>query len=136
MATTQQVPIAPLPACDMGYAKYKDKFFIYGGVAAHGNENIRNDTGQFFYLDLSKPWKSDSPAWVKLPDGPIGYSKVALSSDGKILVAFAYTPKLEIHRFYFEHNVWLTSPAIHRNTSASSYPVTLGAGNTVLIAGG
>ncbi|KAG0221233.1 hypothetical protein BGW41_007070 [Actinomortierella wolfii] len=117
---TAQVPIAPLPAHSSGYAKYKDRFFIHGGVTTGGNANADNISGQFFYLDLSKRWTSVSPAWNKLPEGPKNVSEIALSLDGKILVAFIGNPIQAIHGFSFE----------------SIFPVTLGQDGTVLIAGG
>ncbi|KAG0221786.1 hypothetical protein BGW42_007296 [Actinomortierella wolfii] len=133
---TAQVPIASLPVHSSGFAKYKDRFFIHGGVTTGGNANADNISGQFFYLDLSKRWTSVSPAWNKLPEGPKNVSEIALSLDGKILVAFIGNPIQAIHGFSFESRTWSISKVSFQNSTKGIFPVTLGQDGTVLIAGG
>ncbi|KAF9970010.1 hypothetical protein BGZ73_007407, partial [Actinomortierella ambigua] len=134
-ATAQQVPIAPKPVQGAGYVKYKNKFYIYGGDTSLAADST-SDLGQFFALDLSKSWKSESPAWIPLPEGPIkSHIGAAMSLDGKIFMTF---PGIgyAAHRFSFETNTWSLSNATFRESIYDVSPVTLGTDGTVLIAGG
>ncbi|KAG0264559.1 hypothetical protein DFQ27_001146 [Actinomortierella ambigua] len=112
----------------MAYAKHGTKFFIYGGSI----ERITL-TGQFFALDLSKPWKSESPAWIKYPDGP-GYFGTggAISQDGEVF--FAVLNDNRPHsRFMFKDNTWNASKVIASDTVQFTSPVTIGTDGSLLI---
>ncbi|KAF9161649.1 hypothetical protein DFQ26_004344 [Actinomortierella ambigua] len=85
--TTAQQPTAPAPAAEVGYAKARGKFYVYGGRTGPAANAV---TGQFFELDLTKPWKADAPAWSQLPAGPKKTRVfMAMSTDGKKLIVNA-----------------------------------------------
>ncbi|KAF9154914.1 hypothetical protein DFQ26_009909, partial [Actinomortierella ambigua] len=132
MSMAQQTPVAPQPAARVAYAKYKNKFYISGGSV----ETLRDPsatTNQFYALDLSKPWKSESPAWIRLPDAPRkDFAGAAMSSDGKIFMTFP-SGIAPAHRFFFENNTWSESKAQFRASTNDVSPVTLGVDSKVLI---
>ncbi|KAG0227332.1 hypothetical protein BGW42_003014 [Actinomortierella wolfii] len=118
----------------MAYAKYKNKFYINGGSikAGIGPDTL---TGQFFALDLSKPWRSTSPAWIPLPEGPKkDFTRGAMSLDGKIFMTF---PEIgyPAYRFSFESNTWSSSKANFRDTMYSVDSVTMGDGKVIIVGG-
>ncbi|KAG0269978.1 hypothetical protein DFQ27_001239 [Actinomortierella ambigua] len=130
-ATSQQAPDAPRPATGAGFVKRKNKLYVYGGETYNGTGQVA--TGQFFVLDLSKQWKSVSPAWTRLPDGPPALNPTAvLSPDDKI---FMYNGR---RRFHFDSNAWQDFNSLFSTFPdvMASYPVTLGTDGTVLVAGG
>ncbi|KAF9157747.1 hypothetical protein DFQ26_008402 [Actinomortierella ambigua] len=111
ISTAQQGPAAPRPVAKASYAKHHNKLYVYGGREIQESPRPalpqQNSSGQFFVLDLSKPWRSALPAWSRLPDGPeMPNAGAVISQDGKIFVAF----KIEYHggsvRFRFEQNSW------------------------------
>ncbi|KAG0258372.1 hypothetical protein DFQ27_004685 [Actinomortierella ambigua] len=129
--------VAPLPVALSAFAKHKNKLYIYGGSIEVGDGAYGNDSsasGQFFALDLSKPWTSKSPSWIQLPTGPRSpYRRGAISLDGNMFAAFPYENR-QPNLFSFETKVWSPSKAIMPGTSDSA-PVTLGTDGTVLIPG-
>ncbi|KAG0225364.1 hypothetical protein BGW42_004474 [Actinomortierella wolfii] len=135
VATAQTNLSAPRPSSGMAYAKYKNKLYINGGTVKEG-KGIETTTGQFFAPDLSKPWRSDSPAWILLPEGPIKLDTSAtMSLDGKV---FMTSPAVgyPAYRISFEKNAWSTVKANFRESMYDVDPVTLGADGTALIFGG
>ncbi|KAF9970736.1 hypothetical protein BGZ73_006492, partial [Actinomortierella ambigua] len=138
IATAQQAPVAPQPVDHPIYAKHKNKLYIYGGssTALVAPNSTVGKVGQFFALDLSKPWRSASPAWIALPEGPReSNTGAAVSPDGKI---FMTTPtSLEKpYVFNFDTKTWSMSNAIYPASLTAARPVTLGTNDTVLVAGG
>ncbi|KAG0228732.1 hypothetical protein BGW41_003343, partial [Actinomortierella wolfii] len=135
VATAQTNLSAPRPSSGMAYAKYKNKFYINGGTVKEG-KGIETATGQFFALDLSKPWRSDSPAWIPLPEGPKKQLiSVAMSLDGKVFMTFPEVG-FPAYRFSFEKNAWSATKANFRDSMYDVDPVTLGTDGTALIFGG
>ncbi|KAG0230157.1 hypothetical protein BGW41_002579 [Actinomortierella wolfii] len=135
MATAQTNRTAPLPAVAMAYAKYKNKFYVNGGRVKGGN-TLDVISSQFFALDLSKPWRSDLPAWIPLPEGhKKEFIAATMSLDGKV---FMTTPGIgyPAYLFSFEKNAWCTSKTTFRETVYDVDPATLGTDGTVLILGG
>ncbi|KAF9152567.1 hypothetical protein DFQ26_000850 [Actinomortierella ambigua] len=134
--TAQEAHVAPVPASRPAYAKYKDKLYIYGGIAHEDQFGISISIGQFFALDLSKAWNSTMPEWIKLPEGPAaaGHSG-AISLDGKVFMTF-YDQFEPDHWYSFEKNSW--APFNHSLSvdGAVQYPVTLGTDGSVLVVGG
>ncbi|KAF9154911.1 hypothetical protein DFQ26_009906, partial [Actinomortierella ambigua] len=134
MSAAQQTPVAPLPASGPAYAKYKNKFYIQGGRIG---PKIDHATGQFFALDLSKPWTSESPAWIRLPDGPQkDDAGAAISLDGKIFYTSSSLFQPTAHRFFFENNTWSISTTALQESIYTVSPVTLETDGQVLILGG
>ncbi|KAG0251387.1 hypothetical protein DFQ27_008779, partial [Actinomortierella ambigua] len=147
LAVGEQTPVAPAAVYQPASAKYKNKFYLYGG---RGDPSAMG-TGQFFSLDLSKNWTSESPAWQRLHTGPIReFGSGAISHDGKIFIAFPDN-QLLTHRYIFDNETgsWSASKAtfdggmVRRIGESNSdiamkgvIPVTLGTDGTVLIAGG
>ncbi|KAF9964423.1 hypothetical protein BGZ73_001872, partial [Actinomortierella ambigua] len=132
---TAQDPVAPRPGFNAGSVKFGSKWYINGGT---GIDKIgyTGPMGQFFVLDLSKPWASTSPAWTELPEGPAGgWGGSVMSLDGKI---FMTSPGIvaKARRYSFESKTWSASKASFRETIKDLQPVTLGTDGTVLIAGG
>ncbi|KAF9970259.1 hypothetical protein BGZ73_007070 [Actinomortierella ambigua] len=103
--TTAQKPTAPAPAAEVGYAKAKGKFYVYGGRTGPEANAV---TGQFFELDLTKPWKADSPAWTELPAGP-KQTRIfmAMSADGKNLIANA-VQDCSAYQYSADTKTWIT----------------------------
>ncbi|KAF9974878.1 hypothetical protein BGZ73_001618, partial [Actinomortierella ambigua] len=134
IATAQQASIAPLPVGAPIYTKHKNKLYIYGGSTVTPDESV-SLLGQFFALDLSKPWKSTSPAWNALPEGPKNYlTGATVSLDGKI---FMTSPNNNnSYLFSFDTKAWSMSKAIYPGTMNYARPVTLGTDGTVLVPGG
>ncbi|KAF9977071.1 hypothetical protein BGZ73_007043 [Actinomortierella ambigua] len=102
-------------------------------MSAKGEDGI---SGQFFALDLSKPWTSDTAAWIKLPEsGRKDYIGAAMSLDGKTLLT---SPGIyaSAQRFSFESNTWSSSNTTFRESMYDVTPVTLGTDGTVLLVGG
>ncbi|KAG0221457.1 putative protein tag-53, partial [Actinomortierella wolfii] len=132
----QQNPAAPMPASDAAYVKYRNKFYIMGGTTTPQLGVSEAVSNQFFVLDLSKPWKSHSPAWTILPAGSktdaVG---AAMSLDGKIFMTFPGLGYVA-HRFFFENNTWSTSKAPLRESMYEATPVTMPGDGKVLIVGG
>ncbi|KAG0221186.1 hypothetical protein BGW41_007134 [Actinomortierella wolfii] len=131
VVVAQQVPVAPRPATGAAFVKRKNRLYVFGGEIYIGTTQVA--TGQFFALELSKQWKSDSPAWTQLPEGPPAVSPSAvMSPDDKI---FMYNGR---RRFHFEDNTWRDFNSIFTTypTPLATHPVTLGTDGTVLIAGG
>ncbi|KAF9154912.1 hypothetical protein DFQ27_001877 [Actinomortierella ambigua] len=136
VTSAQQIPVAPLPASGAAYAKYKDKLYIYGGMVNWTGNDLEGMSGQFFALDLSKAWRSETPAWIRLPDGPqTEFVGAAISLDGKAFMTSPGADNLS-HRFFFENNTWSLSNAPFRESMYDVSPVTLGTDGTVLIVGG
>ncbi|KAG0221495.1 hypothetical protein BGW41_006732, partial [Actinomortierella wolfii] len=135
MAEAQTNLIAPIPASGMGYAKYKNKLYVNGGLIK-AYRDPGSITDQFFALDLSKPWRSDSPAWIPLPEGPKKQLiSVAMSLDGKVFMTFPAVG-YPAYRFSFEKNAWSAVKANFRDSMYDVDPVTLGTDGTALIFGG
>ncbi|KAG0221134.1 kelch domain-containing protein 3, partial [Actinomortierella wolfii] len=132
--TAQQNP-APMPASSASYVKYKNKFYVMGGTVMPEFKSTEGYSAQFFVLDLSKPWKSESPAWTPLPAGfRVSDVGAAMSQDGKIFITFPGFGQAA-HRFFFENNTWSASQADLRDSMYSSCPVSLPNG-TVFVVGG
>ncbi|KAG0253800.1 hypothetical protein DFQ27_007196 [Actinomortierella ambigua] len=129
----QQPQVAPLPVFDPVFAKHKNKLYIYGGYTNIDYTVDPIPSGQFFALDLSKPWTSKSPSWIQLPTGPRwsgGWGGISL--DGIKFVSFPDQDR-NPSVFSFETKIWSPSKAAHSRTVSAS--VTLGDG-TILMAGG
>ncbi|KAF9969568.1 hypothetical protein BGZ73_008040, partial [Actinomortierella ambigua] len=129
-ASAQQI-VSPQPATGAGFVKHKNKLFVFGGEIHNGVSQVA--TGQFYFLDLSQQWKSDTPAWTQLPDGLPSVSPTAVVSlDGKI---FMYNGR---RRFHFEDNAWRDFSSLFSTypPAMAPYPVVLGTDGTVLLAGG
>ncbi|KAG0253799.1 hypothetical protein DFQ27_007195 [Actinomortierella ambigua] len=122
------------------YAKHKNKFYIYGGTNYSGNgysigmdEDDAGSSGQFFALDLSKPWTSMSPSWTQLPSGPrCTIARGAISLDGIKFLGLTFDNE-KSSVFSFETKIWNPSKAVFSKSNAD--PVTLGTEGTVLIPG-
>ncbi|KAF9163692.1 hypothetical protein DFQ26_002253 [Actinomortierella ambigua] len=131
--TAQQPQVAPSPMLGSAFAKYKNKLYIYGGYT---NIDYTVDTipsGQFFALDLSKPWTSKSPSWIQLPTGPrCPDGRGAVSLDGMKFACFPMH-KIKPSIFSFETKIWSPSKAVISNLFSPL--ATLGDG-TVLIPNG
>ncbi|KAF9154224.1 hypothetical protein DFQ26_000298, partial [Actinomortierella ambigua] len=111
ISTAQQNPIAPRPVAKASYAKHHNKLYVYGGREIQENPRplspLETGLGQFFVLDLSKPWKSALPAWSRLPDGPMMPNAGAVvSQDGKIFMAIANNVHSRGQQFIFAQNSW------------------------------
>ncbi|KAG0258373.1 hypothetical protein DFQ27_004686, partial [Actinomortierella ambigua] len=132
--TAQQPQVAPQPAVFSSFAKHKNKFFIYGGTIDGKYEISPGSLGQFFALDLSKPWTSESPSWIQLPTGPrASFGRGAISLDGTMFAGFPYGNR-QPNLFSFDTKVWSPSKAVIVGSDDSA-PVTLGTDGTVLIPG-
>lgn len=71
-------------------------------------------TSQFFYLNLSLPWSTTSPAWVQLRPGPrSAHLPGTTSADGKNLFFFRIPGSNPVYQFSLETGNW--SP--HAQTS-------------------
>ncbi|KAG0250017.1 hypothetical protein DFQ27_009654, partial [Actinomortierella ambigua] len=130
LSVVTTAPTVPVPSSRAAYARFKDKFYIFGGTTAS------TETRQFFALDLSKSWESESPAWINLPPGPqVSFPRAAISPDGKAFVSFP-SSNGETHRFLFERTAWVPSKLNYQHAFSSAYPVTLGAdGSAILVEG-
>ncbi|KAF9166177.1 hypothetical protein DFQ26_008499 [Actinomortierella ambigua] len=132
----QQTTVAPLPATNAGYARHKDKFYIYGGRTNITDLTPAVYSGQFFALELSKLWTAASPAWIQLPPGPaVADAPVVVSADGKVLMSFPGMDK-SAYRYQFETKTWTTSTNAWVTPRRDLSPVVLQTDGTVLILGG
>ncbi|KAF9971213.1 hypothetical protein BGZ73_005896 [Actinomortierella ambigua] len=127
-------PLIPLPRSAASYAKYHNKLYIHGGYA-----NGQTIPFRYLYaLDLSKPWKSQTPAWIRISEGPNLYNNrtySTMSADGKVLMIIPgeTTPSW---LYFFETGQWNMTNAPFRNSMMDAFPVTLATNNSVLITGG
>ncbi|KAG0253764.1 hypothetical protein DFQ27_007236 [Actinomortierella ambigua] len=75
-------------------------------------------TNQFYKLDLSVPWKSTSPAWHRLANGPNGaHIPGAFSQDEKTMVVFqSFAPSVSTSALAWFYSVdqdrWVTDDSI------------------------
>ncbi|KAF9971212.1 hypothetical protein BGZ73_005895 [Actinomortierella ambigua] len=117
----------------VSYAKFHNKFYVYGGRNKGSNQTFTD----LYALDLSKPWSSQSPAWIPITkDGPTNSAlSAAISVDGK---TFMLGPTLGVPGwlYSFETKVWSEVKAQFRKSIYDTYPVTLGTDDRVLMAGG
>ncbi|KAF9968896.1 hypothetical protein BGZ73_009081, partial [Actinomortierella ambigua] len=133
--TAQQTPASPRPAAGASFAKHLNRLYVYGGQVTFDLPPVA--LGQFFALDLSKLWKSASPTWIQLKEGPLMYDAGAVMSlDGRYFMTFADRFLEGAQRYDFEQKTWNKSANVFRSEVKSAFPVVLGTNGTVLIAGG
>ncbi|KAG0257214.1 hypothetical protein DFQ27_005261 [Actinomortierella ambigua] len=167
----------PLPVAEPGYVKHGTKFYILGGhlLTEPTNSSIGMSTtttappSHFHVLDLSKPWKASSPAWSSLPKITdlirTSVVKVALSKDGRTLIAFPSVAanananaiannnnnnsnnstlatggpsdaKMAAARFEFGTMTWMASSAVIERTLGDLSPVLEPTTGRVFVLGG
>ncbi|KAF9970091.1 hypothetical protein BGZ73_007316 [Actinomortierella ambigua] len=126
----------PLPVAEAAYVKHGTKFYVYGGRVTLTSTDPTALTGQFFALDLSKPWSADAAVWIKLPEGPKKYHvTMAMSKDGKILMVFPGKDNTA-HRYLVENPQWLASRQPFNVAMTDVAPVmTENDGRVVILAG-
>ncbi|KAG0257211.1 hypothetical protein DFQ27_005258 [Actinomortierella ambigua] len=133
----QQEPAAvPRPMAEAAYVKHGSKFYIYGGRVNIASFELSVISGQFFALDLAKPWESDTPAWIQLQPGPKKFHmSSAISVDGKTMMVF---PGLDAsaHRYTFESAKWETSNFTFGPQVTDVAAVTMETDGKVAILGG
>ncbi|KAF9971214.1 hypothetical protein BGZ73_005897 [Actinomortierella ambigua] len=132
LVTAGQIIHVPPPRCAASYAKFQNKFYIYGG-----STSIRSDYfSELHVLDLSKHWNSTSPVWWVLTSGPLLPATTAtMSLDGKklLLIPGLLSPGWI---YSFEKDGWDLVKANFRNSTPGAFPVTMGTDGKVLITGG
>ncbi|KAG0269055.1 hypothetical protein DFQ27_004987 [Actinomortierella ambigua] len=130
-----ETALIPRPRSAASYAKFHNKLYIHAGYG--GNIQPIPYT-QLYALDLSKPWKSTSPAWLRISEGPdFGNNRTysTVSHDGKILMIMPgiRTPG---YLYYIEQDLWVQINATFRKSTMDAFPVTLGESGAVLITAG
>ncbi|KAF9179762.1 hypothetical protein BGZ51_006666 [Haplosporangium sp. Z 767] len=74
----------PHPVGGSAYVTIHDRFYVQGGDL--GGSNL---VDQFYVLDLSRSWPTNSPSWQALPAGPINaYHSGGFSADMNSFVTF------------------------------------------------
>ncbi|KAG0272722.1 hypothetical protein BGZ95_011498, partial [Linnemannia exigua] len=76
-----------IPVIAPAFARSVNKLYVLSGVQRIGSAEFL--TPQFMSLDLTVPWNSTKPAWMRLEDGPQQNTfPAAFSSDEQTLFAF------------------------------------------------
>lgn len=74
----------PHPAGGAAFVAFRDRLYVQGGDLGGGNL-----VNQFYALDLSRSWQTDSPVWNTLPSGPINsYHSAGFLADMNSFVTF------------------------------------------------
>ncbi|KAF9135060.1 Multiple epidermal growth factor-like domains protein 8, partial [Linnemannia schmuckeri] len=107
-------PPSPVVALGAAFARTATRFYVLGGFPSYVPAEM-NAMNQFFFLDLAKPWKGNSPTWTKLSDGPTkAVFPAAFSADQKTMVVFntvrANSP-FAAWRYSVDSDVWTVSKA-------------------------
>jgi len=111
----------PIPVFVPGSTRTPTRLFILSGGIAPPTQTPYLTTPQFFYLDLSLPWSTTSPAWVRLRSGPESITfPGATSADGKNLFFFGIPGPYPVYQFSLETGNW--SPHTQTSFAAGTEP--------------
>ncbi|KAG0266640.1 hypothetical protein BG011_001487 [Mortierella polycephala] len=84
LALLSSIHAQPHPAGGSAYIAIHDRLYVQGGDL--GGSNL---VDQFYSLDLSRSWSTNSPTWQALPAGPINaYHSGGFSADMNSFVTF------------------------------------------------
>lgn len=99
----------PHPAGGSAFVTFRDRLYVQGGDLGGGNL-----VNQFYALDLSRSWQTNSPAWNTLPSGPINsYHSGSFLADMNSFVTFGretgspYTTSNFINIFSTSTGSWI-----------------------------
>ncbi|KAF8925470.1 hypothetical protein BGZ58_000780, partial [Dissophora ornata] len=84
IAILSSIYAQPRPTGGSAYVAFHDRLYVQGGDLGGGNL-----VHQFYSLDLSRSWQTNSPVWNTLPSGPINaYHSGGFSADMNSFVTF------------------------------------------------
>ncbi|KAF9936426.1 hypothetical protein BGZ67_002373 [Mortierella alpina] len=102
----------PQPAINSDYTFIGGKNLFVGDGWLPGPDNIASRVDQFYALDLSVAWTSDTPAWTRLarranvPGNVITAGTMAATKDSTTILFF---DALSVHRYNIKTNDWASS---------------------------
>ncbi|KAF9910285.1 hypothetical protein BX616_010894 [Lobosporangium transversale] len=109
LAVLSIVHAQPHPTGGAAYVTFHDRLYVQGGDLGGGNL-----VNQFYSLDLSRSWQTNSPVWNALPSGPINaYHSGGFSAEMNSFVTFGrevgspYTTSNFINIFSTSTGSWI-----------------------------
>ncbi|KAF9990290.1 hypothetical protein BGZ75_002604 [Mortierella antarctica] len=102
----------PQPAINSDFTFIGGKNLFVGDGWLPGPDNIASRVDQFYALDLSVAWTSDTPAWTRLarranvPGNVITAGTMAATKDSTTILFF---DALSVHRYNIKTNDWTSS---------------------------